>query len=203
MVAWRLPVVACALAACAAGRASERSVSPTLPADSADYAVYDAVLDAHVFDEASTSRGYVLTDSTFGAPPGWLGVGNPAQAFRPELAGFVAAAFPDFQFRNQRRVALRASGFRSRAAAGMFPTAAISALGSQNWEAFWEAFHARFPDARGPIALTRPGFTPDGAHALVFVAEYAGGMGGRVGYLLLERRDGRWSVLQARILMEA
>jgi hypothetical protein len=193
------------LAACAARRAPLPVPSPTLPDDAADYAIYDAVLAAHVFDEGSPAGGYVLTDSTFGTPHPSLDVVTPTELvryFRPELAGLVAAALPDFRARNQRRVALRASGFRSRAVGGVFPITSV--LESyKNRDAFWEAFRARYPGARGPIALTRPGFTPDNAHALLYVAEYAGGMGGRVGYVLLERRDGRWTVLQARIVLEA
>jgi hypothetical protein len=182
-------VVLCALVACAVG-ASGQSLPPSPAADSVDHAIYDAVLDAHVFDEERTAAGYVLTDSTFGIPPASLDAEDRAD--------------PDFRARNRRRVAVQASRLRSRAVAGMFPAAALFNPGPDwNRERFWEGFGARFPGAHGPIALTRPGFTPDGTHALVYVAEFAGGMGGRVGYLLLERRDGRWTVLQSRILMEA
>jgi len=183
-----------ALVACAPG--GSRTEAPP-PGEEADHAIYDAILDARVFDEESVIRRYVVVDSTVGNPPQSVGFASAlvVHQFVPRLGGFVAAALPDLHARNRQRFAVRTSALRSASAGPAIPP--VHTTPEQRGE-FWRQFHDRFPGEGGPIAFTRPGFSPGGRHALVLVVDYDGGSG-RVGYVLLERGV-HWTVLHAVVL---
>lgn len=61
----------------------------------------------------------------------------------------------------------------------------------------WDEFFARYPSARGRLALSRVGFNDSGNQALVYVWHAYGNLGAEGRAFLLEKESGKWMVVQA------
>jgi hypothetical protein len=62
----------------------------------------------------------------------------------------------------------------------------------------WTHFHVKHPDSAGWIHLTDVGFSANGATALIYVVRVAGGLDGSGRWFVLERRDGRWTIVKQK-----
>ena len=60
----------------------------------------------------------------------------------------------------------------------------------------WDEFYAKHPTARGRLTLSRVGFNDSGSQALVYVWHGYGNLGAVRRAFLLEKRDGKWIVVQ-------
>ena len=60
----------------------------------------------------------------------------------------------------------------------------------------WDEFYARYPSAHGRLALSRVGFNDPGNQALVYVWHAYGNLGAEGRAFLLEKRSGKWVVVQ-------
>jgi hypothetical protein len=68
------------------------------------------------------------------------------------------------------------------------------------WSRFWQAY----PDARGLVNLSLPGYSPDGMWAIVGYSISRGSLAGEVRAALLSRDDsGRWAVEWSAILVQS
>ena len=193
----RLATLLAPLALALACRGVDETTAPRHAVTSPDYAVYDAVLDG-LFGAPASDGGapfYVIDDSTEAASDQDVRVaGFVTDAFGPQLAPILAAVRPDFAARAGVRVPLDAHGFRARGRVTLFERAAVT--GTHDPFDYWHRFYARYPGARGHISFSRPGYDPSGTHALLAYGHGCGSLCGDWGYVLLERRDGRWTVLK-------
>ena len=62
----------------------------------------------------------------------------------------------------------------------------------------WQAFHLKHPDSAGVITLSDVGFSPGGDQALIYAASSSGSLAGSGGWILLEKRDGHWTIVQRK-----
>jgi hypothetical protein len=173
------------------------------PAESPDYAVYDAVLDglASEYVPGGAQRYYVVIDSTVVGVGGMEGIPSPylERKFGPLLVPIVNATRADFLERSRSRVGLDARAFKARGRVELVSNAALAALDqsvSSNPNTYWRAFYERFPGSTGSISFSRPGYDSTRTHALLNYTHGCGGRCGDGGYVLLERRDGKWVVLR-------
>jgi hypothetical protein len=60
----------------------------------------------------------------------------------------------------------------------------------------WQKFRAAFPGARGYSAYSRPIYSSDGMHALIFTDHHCEGFCGLGEVLELDRVDGRWRTVR-------
>lgn len=176
--------------------------SPLSPADSPDYAVYDALLDG-LFGEGAVPGApprYVIGDSTV------FGGGSEQdfahlrfqQQFGPLLFPLVAEMRADHVARNRVRVPLDPRSFRARGRVEVVSARTLETLrgAAPDLDAYWRSYHARFPGASGRITFSRPGYDAAGTHALLSYGHHCGGRCGDWGYVLLERREGTWVVVR-------
>lgn len=61
-------------------------------------------------------------------------------------------------------------------------------------DAYWKAFFAAFPGAKGIITVSRPGISADGQNAVLRIGMGCGGRCGAWGYALLRRTGEHWHV---------
>ncbi|MEO8193733.1 MAG: hypothetical protein ABI681_07770 [Gemmatimonadales bacterium] len=198
-----LAMVAGTIAAAACRAATSSSISAE-PEPELDYTVYSATLDGLFGQPMPSDSGrrarFVVRDSTLAGGLATAGLkteyirrqfGNRAKAFEGTTESFLA--------RNQSRVALSATLFTAR---GSVETASSRELPPPNDpDGYWRAYYERFPRARGLIGLSRPGYDKARRHALVYYSMGCGGLCGEGGYVLLERREGKWLVLKRVVTM--
>jgi hypothetical protein len=63
-------------------------------------------------------------------------------------------------------------------------------------DATWEAFHRRHPGSEGWVHLADVGFSPTGDAALTYAWSLAGSLDGGGAWILLEKREGRWTIVK-------
>ncbi|MDQ6634301.1 MAG: hypothetical protein M3Z10_06020 [Gemmatimonadota bacterium] len=173
------------------------------PEQSPDYAVYDALLDGlagHYLMGGATPY-YIIADSTIVAAGGMDDIPSPylEREFGPLLVPIVKAAQPDYRERSQSRVALDARAFHARGRVELVSNAALATLdqtSAPNPHTYWRAFYERFPGSTGSMSFSRPGYDASRTHALLYYSHGCGDLCGDGGYVLLERRDGKWAVLR-------
>jgi hypothetical protein len=181
-------------------------IAPASPAESPDYAVYDAVLDGLFGNETSGQPlpRYVLSDSTMIGPV--LDENNVRtflqRQFGPLLTPLFDATSAEYTSQSSIRVPLDARAFHPHGAIELVSRGTLDALtatGAPNPSAYWHAFYGRYPGSKGHIQFSRPGYDASGTHALLAYAHLCGGLCGDWGFVLLERRGDRWVILR-RIL---
>jgi len=184
-------------------REAQNPVAPASPAASPDYAVYDAVLDG-LFPNDGTSGApplFVLSDSTV------LGTNvtesstdtHLRRQLGPALTPLFDATRPGYTIRSSVRVPLEARAFHAHGQIELLSRLAadsLSGTGIPNPGRFWNAFYARYPRSNGYISFSRPGYDATGSHALLSYGHGCGGLCGDWGFILLERREGRWVILR-------
>ncbi len=69
----------------------------------------------------------------------------------------------------------------------------LATPGRPEW---WNAFHARYPQAGGTISASMIGYDPGHTHALLMVGMQSAPLAGYGEYLLLEKVDGNWQVIK-------
>lgn len=60
----------------------------------------------------------------------------------------------------------------------------------------WNEFHTQYPDARGYIALTLPGYSADKKTALMTIDRHSGGRSGSGALVVLTKKNGIWQISQ-------
>jgi hypothetical protein len=58
----------------------------------------------------------------------------------------------------------------------------------------WTAYYKQFPRAQGILTFSRVGFNSDGTQALLYYNNTCGGLCGAGEYVIMVKRDGRWSI---------
>ena len=59
---------------------------------------------------------------------------------------------------------------------------------------WWDAYYKQFPRAQGILTFSRVGFNSDGTQALLYYSNRCGGLCGAGKYVVMVKRDGRWSI---------
>lgn len=75
----------------------------------------------------------------------------------------------------------------------------LDLLPGRNPDAYWHSFYTKYPNSGGLITVTRPGFSADGATALMYIGRACGGRCGAFGYAVLRKEHGRWILKDHRI----
>lgn len=201
-VALRMLAIGLGLAACQ--RAPARPAAPAALGPE-EYAVYRALL-------AQTGRAArpLVIEARTESGDASLAVEVLRRAPPNERASVDPATLRDFEDRAaEPPVPLALAGLREDQDAGapivLFDDAARRALdaGGSNPEAFWRAFHARYPSVGGLLTLSRVGFNAARTQALVSAWEWCGGRCGRGALFLLERRAGAWVLVRQLVAGEA
>jgi hypothetical protein len=115
------------------------------------------------------------------------------------LAPVVAASQADYLERGRTRVGLDARAFNAGGRVELVSNVTLAELSrgsAANPNTFWRAFYARFPGSVGLLSFSRPGYDATRTHALLYYGHGCGGLCGDGGYVLLERRDGKWMILR-------
>jgi hypothetical protein len=193
------------LLGCTGVREPATLTAPPAPAESPDYAVYDAVLEALFLVDApdGADQRHVIADSTT------VGERIEHEIFRREFGAFfpiVEAIKADYALRSSVQVPLDARAFHVTGRVELISRQAVAALdhsANRNPDTYWRAFYARFPGSHGHITFSRPGYDPAGAHALLSYGHGCGGRCGDWGVILLERRGDRWVVLRRVVTVMA
>lgn len=61
---------------------------------------------------------------------------------------------------------------------------------------FWPAYYKEFPGSQGLLTFSRVGFSGDGTQAFFYYNNRCGGLCGTGEYVLMNKRDGRWTIQQ-------
>jgi hypothetical protein len=61
---------------------------------------------------------------------------------------------------------------------------------------FWTEYYRQYPGAQGHMALSRVGFSPDGAQVLLYVSNWCGGLCASGSYVVMEKRGSVWRVVK-------
>jgi hypothetical protein len=59
---------------------------------------------------------------------------------------------------------------------------------------FWPAYYKQFPGSQGILTFSRVGFSADGTQALFYLSNRCGDLCGTGMYVLMENRNGRWTI---------
>ncbi len=59
---------------------------------------------------------------------------------------------------------------------------------------WWGEYYKRFPGSQGVLTLSRVGLNADGTQALFFVTNSCGGLCGGGRYVVMEKREGHWTI---------
>jgi hypothetical protein len=59
---------------------------------------------------------------------------------------------------------------------------------------FWPAYYKQFPGSPGILTFSRVGFSVDGTQALFYLSNHCGDLCGTGMYVVMEKRDGRWTI---------
>jgi hypothetical protein len=77
------------------------------------------------------------------------------------------------------------------------PSAVIRAAFRDSVEGpVWDAFHGRYPDAKGYVEVSAVGFDAERKRAIVYIAHYCGFMCAAGSHHLLEKVDGVWKTVK-------
>lgn len=167
---------------------------PPVPREvtSEEYAVFDAVL----------SGGYLVP-----IPTGEIVVGDsalipPASEFETHADDVRSSGVPtpvarDFHRRNQSPAPLRADRFAARLPVRLVSRTSLDSIFRAKGDG-WRRFYTRFPGSSGTISLSRVGFSADGTVAVLTVDHVCGFLCGEGHVVRLERRDGRWRVVDSQ-----
>lgn len=149
------------------------------------------VLKAALHSQCESGKGFVLLSSMAAAPRTGDDIGDADES----------GAFDDLKRRNSSVTALpeglscKAVRLREeREIKVFFEQDSVSAEELPVDDA-WKRLYESFPGAKGWMTLSLPGYSPDGAIALVYVARYCGSLCGGGSYVYLRRTDGGWKVL--------
>ena len=161
-----------------------------------EYAVYLALLRE---GEPSRAMGPRVVREFTRAPLGYQ-PGKPQEwhdrtlkLLRKEMPGLGSDTFACFARRAARPARLEAE--RLQGSRVVLTTSAEHSKFFGESGRGWDAFHKQYPDSAGRWELSRVGFSADGRQALVCLGGQAGELVGMGSYHLLERIDGRWSVV--------
>jgi len=170
-----------------------------LPEVNPEYEIYGVVLDSLFFGRSypgQPAAQFIVIDSAGSRVTSDLATSDwTARQFQVHANEFAIAAAA-FREAAPLRKQLDATMLRARAPVKLVPRSAISNEGLGKPGDYWQAFYDRYPGARGIIEFKRLAIDPTGRFALLDYGHGCGFLCGDYGYVLLEKRDGRWIILQ-------
>jgi hypothetical protein len=124
-----------------------------------------------------------------GQPIPWSQTASSLQSKVPTLKRTTIDAFREV---NRQQASLRRS---------LHPAIDYELVDSAQLDSFfkrgggdWAAFYKRFPGSSGIMTFSRVGFSEDGTQALFYVSNQCGGLCGAGMYVVMEKRNGSWSI---------
>lgn len=155
-----------------------------------EYAVYRVVLSGGYATPVPT-RVIVVGDSTIGIRDD----GEFSDAAAVERTEPERAVRRDFLRRNAHPAALRADSFRTRLPVVLLSRTELARI--LDAKGGWEHFHDRYAGSYGYFGLSRVGFSRDGTRAVLIVERSCGFLCGSGHIVRLEKREGRWRVVES------
>ena len=64
----------------------------------------------------------------------------------------------------------------------------------------WPRYYRQYPGAQGILTLSRVGFSPDGEQALFYVSNVCGGLCATGSFVVAQRHETKWAVIQEMIV---
>ena len=161
--------------------ASEKGVQPLKPTGEGI-----AKIVFHNVTESDEEGRNVQRDGN-GQPIPWAQIAASLQKESPSLEGSTVEAF-------RRANGKQATLQRSFHTAFDYELVDSTQLDSRFKNGGWPAYYKRFPGSPGVLGFSRVGFSADGMQALFFASGECGELCGSGGYVVMERRGGRWVI---------
>jgi len=161
-----------------------------------EYAVYSAVLEG-VYS-ASHAKLLAVRGRTLQEAPGGSTPGERIRIMRHRLSPYPQDVAEDFIVKNAEPLTL-GNHFRTRVRVRIVNDEEVAGFW-RDWDTsrrkypHWGTFLKKYPYSRGLIFLSRVGFSPDMRRALIYTGYACGGECGKMYYVLLAKKEGRWAV---------
>lgn len=163
--------------------ASQKGVQPTGP-------IGNGIARIVIFNTTESDQdGHNVRLDGNGQPIPWAQTASSLQSTVPTLKQATIDAFREV---NRQQASLQRS---------FHPAIDYEVVDTAQLESFfkkgggdWFAFYKRFPGSRGITTFSRVGFSEDGTQALFYVSNVCGGLCGTGMYVVMEKRNGIWTI---------
>lgn len=166
------------------GRVRESHITQSQVTESGK--VYEAVLG---WFESGNHPRYIGRNAQSPTSPMKWGKLNALTVLNNQIAIYSTYAFPD------DRKTHNASDFGSYNV-HIIEQEEEDLIFEQRCKKGWKLFYKKFPDAKSLIKLSKVGFRPNNNKAIVYFVFFRGCLDGGGAFILLEKKEGRWSVVK-------
>jgi hypothetical protein len=168
--------------------ATSATTVPQTTATADEYDVYSALIQSVYID--ATQPKQIIISSVDTRQTTSFGLAAPAiKSFWPDLDDDILG---DFKAKNKSSSALERAFTLSVPYALMSEQELASIFSSS--ATGWDRFYAKYPDAKGFIALSRVGFNQAKDTAVLYTEYQRGLTAGEGDVVLMKKTDGRWTV---------
>jgi hypothetical protein len=141
-----------------------------------------------MFNMTNSGDGDLLPDGN-GRPIPWMETSKSLLKRAPTLQ---QATIDAFRKANAQQVSLHRS-FHSSLDYDLVDESQLEPIFKKGG-GWWDAYYKQFPRAQGILTFSRVGFNSDGTQALLYYNNTCGGLCGAGEYVIMVKRDGRWSI---------
>ena len=169
--------------------ATSATTAPQTTATADEYDVYSALIQS-VYIDAIQPKQIVIRHHR-----------SPARHFSPRLAARAMKSFwpdlgddilGDFKAKNKTSSALERT-FTLSVPYTLMSEQEVASIFSSTATG-WDKFYAKYPDAKGCLALSRVGFNQAKDTAVLYTEYRSGATAGEGDVVLMKKTDGRWTV---------
>lgn len=155
-----------------------------------DHAKKTALRQIVIYDTSDSDDDHLLRDDN-GQPMPWE---KEAESLRKRASVLQQSTLDAYRKVNGRPVFLRRS---------LHPPIDYQLVSASQLEpifcrhcGFWPAYYKQFPGSNGVLTFSRVGFSGDGTQALFYYSNRCGGLCGTGSYVIMEKRNGNWTIQQ-------
>jgi hypothetical protein len=183
-----LPGAGCGASARTTTSATSATTAPQTTVTADEYDVYSVLIQS-VYIDASQPKQIVVSTVNPHQKSSFAEAAHAIKSFWPDLGDDVVG---DFKAKNTSSSTLERTFTLSvpytlmseQEVASIFSSAATG----------WDKFYAKYPDARGFLALSRVGFNQAKDTAVLYTEYQSGATAGEGDVVLMKKTDGRWTV---------
>ena len=158
----------------------------TVTAD--EYDVYSALIQS-VYIDATQPKQIVITTVDTRQPTSFGEAAPAMKSFWPDLGDDILG---DFKAKNRTSSALERT-FTLSVPYTLMSEQEVASIFSSSATG-WDKFYAKYPDAKGFLALSRVGFNQAKDTAVLYTEYQSGLTAGEGDVVLMKKTDGRWTV---------
>jgi hypothetical protein len=168
-----------------------------------EYAVYSALLNQK-FIQAGM-KVIVIQEQTETYTRNHRSKDEHATYVIEQLSPVLSSTFKDFLARNTEQSKLD-SQFKLRISyvilskAGIEESFKSATAGVDSLNDAWQGFYKKYPDSSGYVVLSRVGFDPEIRQAMIYVANYCGGLCAEGRYVLMRKDEDSWKIEKELLL---